>query len=706
MDLRAAENTAKERTDSENQSASVGIGFQFGASGVGFGITASASAGKGKSEGEATTFTNTQLEAGQRVSIESGGDTTLAGAVVRADRVEADVGGDLLIESLQDRITYKERSSQSGFSGTVGAGGGGSASASATNIDSEFTSVAEQSGIRAGDGGFDVQVQGKTTLKGGAITSTQAAVEEGRNRFDGQGGVALQDLQNTASYTAKSSGVTVGGGDQLSSSGAGVGADKGNAQSTTQAAISGVAGNQGARTGDTESGLQPIFDKERVKDEVEAQVAITKGFGQQAVPAAARYADDQAVALRKEGREEEARKWDEGGEYRVGLHAVIGALTGGVQGAVGAAAGAAAVPTLGEAIAGLNLPEPVRQALTQVVGMGVGAVAGSAGAAASLNQTAHNDLRHSPFREVRVRMRQETARLIKQCDPNCTQADFDRIDRQIEKLALAANLTEIAKRGTLTREQALQRAQVASELLPIYGSGEALAQLINGHSTVSGEEVNRFWAAVGVVPIAGGALRRLGEPAVEGLIAAVKGGEAVKSAGTAADVQHAASAAQGAQLRSELREWAKMTPDFSRDAEYIARTDADVLKQNNFDMSHVLAGDINARGKATGYHAEFAADGAARVKPGADITYNANGTYEAPVQIWDEKKGVWVDKFAESTFFPPSWSKARIEYEVTEAFKTGIPKTGFDALSPGGIQIQFRWDQKNQRTTFYPIGKP
>src|SRR5690606_11640775 len=117
--------------------------------------------------GEATT--NTQLQAGQRVRIESGGDTSLAGAVVKADRVEADVGGDLLIESLQDRITYKERSSQMGFSGSTG---GGSASAIASKIDSEFSSVAEQSGIRAGDGGFDVKVQGKTTLKGGAITST------------------------------------------------------------------------------------------------------------------------------------------------------------------------------------------------------------------------------------------------------------------------------------------------------------------------------------------------------------------------------------------------------------------------------------------------------------------------------------------------------------------------------------------------------
>jgi hypothetical protein len=120
----------------------------------------------------------------------------------------------------------------------------------------------------------------------------------------------------------------------------------------------------------------------------------------------------------------------------------------------------------------------------------------------------------------------------------------------------------------------------------------------------------------------------------------------------------------------------------------------------------VLAGEVNAKGKAMGYYAEFAADGQARIKPGADITLNANGTYEAPVLIWDAKKGEWVDKFAESTFFPPPRSKSRIEYEVSEAFKGGAPKTAFDSTSPSGLQIQFRWDTKNQRTTFYPIGKP
>lgn len=705
VELRAAENTVHERTDSRNQSASVGVGFALGGGGAGFGITASASAGKGHAEGEMLTQRNSHVEAGQQVVIESGGDTTLAGAVVSAERVQADIGGDLRIDSPQDHLRYRERSQQAGGSVSFGAGAvtGGSLSASGTRIDSDYASVGEQSGLRAGDGGFDVHVKGKTTLSGGAITSTQAAVEAGRNRFESEGGAELQDVQNTARFKADASGLTMGVGDQLRSSGAGVGSDTGSAHSTTQAAISGIAGNQRARTGDAESGIAPIFDKDKVRDEVDAQVSLTKAFSQQAVPAASRFADDQAVTLRREGKEDEARKWDEGGEYRVGLHAAVGLLSGGTAGAAGAAAGAAVVPVVGEAIARLNLPEPVREAATQVVGLALGAAAGGAGAAASLNQTAHNYATHSPYGSVRRRVSQENARLTAQCGDRCTAEDFRRIDQQMAALEASATLAESARNGGLDAEQAMKLSQLTAELIPFYGTSEALAQLITGRTSLTGEEADRFWAAVGLVPVAGGVAKRVGEPLVDVLNVLIKGGESIKAAGTASDALKAGSAAQALHLRQELQDLSKIAPDTSRDAEYIAKTDQQVLKDNRFDMDHVLEGEINSKGNATGYHAELAADGASRIKPGAEIKYNENGTYEAPVQVWDAGKGQWVDKARDSTFFPPSWSQARIEYEVSEAFKQGTPGTNFVKTSPSGINIQFYWDPKNQRTTFHPL---
>ncbi|MDG4869886.1 hypothetical protein P8631_18015, partial [Guyparkeria sp. 1SP6A2] len=90
---------------------------------------------------------------------------------------------------------------------------------------------------------------------------------------------------------------------------------------------------------------------------------ITAEFGKQASKAAGTYADQKAIAARRAGNEAEAKKWDEGGEYRNALHTGIGALTGGLGGAVGTALSASALPSIGESIAALNLPDGVRDAL-------------------------------------------------------------------------------------------------------------------------------------------------------------------------------------------------------------------------------------------------------------------------------------------------------------------------------------------------------
>ena len=582
-----------------------------------------------------------------------------------------------------------------------------SVSSGRSKVDANFDSVGEQSAIRAEDGGFQVAVQGQTHLKGGAITSSEEAVQQGRNRFSSEGGLITSDIHNEASYQASGHSVSAGVGGGKPTGSAGVGSDSGNASSTTQAGISGIAGDSAARTGDAPTGLKPIFDQDKVRTEVQAQVAITAEFGKQAASAGARYADEQAVALRRDGKEDDARRWDEGGEYRVALHAGIGALTGGSAGAVGAGAGAALIPQVGEAIAELNMPEPVREALTMVAGAALGAAAGStAGAAASFNQTANNYVTHSPYARVRRLVSQENARLTQACGSRCTAEDYRRIDQQVAALESAGNLAEIARHSGLSPAQGAQLAQLVTELLLGYGNAESLAQLVTGRSSLTGEEASRFWAAVGVMPLAGGAIKRVGEPSLEALTAIFRGGDATKPLATAADKALVPSAVQAQQLRGELAQWALPAVDHSRDAEYLAKTDRAVLSQNNFDMAHVLNGEVNAIGRATGYHAEFAADGAARIKPGATVTHNPNGTYEAPVQVFDAAKGEWVDKFARSTFFPPSWSQARIEYEISEAFKKGTPGTSFIKPTPSGISIQFHWDPKNQRTTFYPLGDP
>ncbi|QHE87465.1 pre-toxin TG domain-containing protein [Hydrogenophaga sp. BPS33] len=139
---------------------------------------------------------------------------------------------------------------------------------------------------------------------------------------------------------------------------------------------------------------------------------------------------------------------------------------------------------------------------------------------------------HSPFANVRRTVSQENARLVNVCGANCTAEDLQRIDRQMVALEQAGNLAEIAQRGVMTSQQAQQMAQLVFELYPGYGNAESFAQLITGQSSLTGEAVSRFWAAVGVIPIAGGVLKKVGEPSVEALNALLKKGEAAHSAGS------------------------------------------------------------------------------------------------------------------------------------------------------------------------------
>jgi filamentous hemagglutinin len=405
VNLLAAQNTTQESSNSSSKSGSVGVAMQLGNGGGGMGFTASASKATGQGAGNSVTYTNTKV-AGNTVNIESGGDTTLKGATVKASQVTANVGGDLKIESLQDTNQYKESSKSAGGSVMVGAGFSGSVNLGQTKINSTYTSVGEQSAIRAGDGGFQVNVEGKTTLTGAQITSTQAAIDNNKNSFQAKDGTTTTDLQNQASYEAKSVSVSVGlgaGGGKVAPSGVSFGSDSGNAASTSTAGISGVAGNTAARTGDKSTSIAPIFNKEQVQKEVAAQVAITSEFGKQASKAVGDYAGSQLKDLKKQADTEadpakkaalqaEAAKWDEGGAYRVAAHTVVGGLTGGAAGAVGAGAASAAAPGIeqlqGQLKAALKDAGMNDSAANVIAGVAGGTTAAAVGAAASGGSTA------------------------------------------------------------------------------------------------------------------------------------------------------------------------------------------------------------------------------------------------------------------------------------------------------------------------------
>lgn len=137
-------------------------------------------------------------------------------------QVVTQIGGNLHIESLQDTSVYASKQQSIGGSISVGAGMvGASVNVGNSKMQSNYASVTEQSGIKAGAGGFQVAVAGKTSLTGAAIASTDAAVTAGRNSLS-TATLTQTELQNGASYSAQS--VSLGAG--YSTGGQGVGKDQ------------------------------------------------------------------------------------------------------------------------------------------------------------------------------------------------------------------------------------------------------------------------------------------------------------------------------------------------------------------------------------------------------------------------------------------------------------------------------------------------
>ncbi|MCG6578112.1 filamentous hemagglutinin N-terminal domain-containing protein [Pseudomonas sp. AF32] len=218
INLLAARNTDKQDTDSKGSSASIGIGFSLGGTRNGFTLDLGASGSRGRADGDELTYTNTHVVAGNQLLLSSGDDTNLKGAVASGKQVLADVGGDLNIESLQDTNTYDVDEKSLGFGISLcippfcygmSSVSGASGSFGATNIDSNYASVTEQSGIKAGDDGFDIRVGGNTDLIGAVIASSDKAVQDGKNRLV-TASLTSRDIKNKAEYDASS--ISVGGG--------------------------------------------------------------------------------------------------------------------------------------------------------------------------------------------------------------------------------------------------------------------------------------------------------------------------------------------------------------------------------------------------------------------------------------------------------------------------------------------------------------
>ncbi|RST48860.1 hemagglutinin repeat-containing protein [Variovorax sp. DXTD-1] len=479
--LEAAANTREQSSTSHSSNASIGVGFTFGQSN-GLTIEMAAGSQSGRDNGTDGAWTNTTVSAGQQVNISSGGDTTVRGATVSGNRINADVGGNLHIETLQDTSTYHSQNSGGGFNATICAWyctGDSSVSVYAHNMqgDGNFASATQQSGFLAGNGGFGVNVAGNTNLVGGVISSTDAAVIAGRNSFT-TGSLTMTDLINHDTFQGSGYSVSFSTSTSGSSSGsAGIGSNDVNQSSLTQSGISGIAGNAAVRTGVDGTNALQRTNRERAMRDVQGQVLITAQFGSQASSAWGQYANER---LRNATTDEERACWGSNGTCRASGHMVIGGLTGGAGGAIGAVASTQVASYVDQTVSALGLTgaahDSVVAGLTMAIG---GALGGTSGAAGALNEVTNNYLTSTQWDAL--------AEDIKRCQARkCTQEEQQVIRNSYQDLSNQQNvaLANCAKTGNCVtlRDDVINGTEAMIDLadagkLPIgAGTGNDLGQ--------------------------------------------------------------------------------------------------------------------------------------------------------------------------------------------------------------------------------------
>ncbi|ENJ8539902.1 TPA: hemagglutinin repeat-containing protein [Raoultella planticola] len=281
--LQSAQNTQLLEGKNDSHGGTVGVGIGVGSGGWGISVSASANKGKGSESGNGTTHSETTVDAGNNLILNSGRDTTLTGAQVSGDKVIADIGRNLTLTSEQDSDRYdsKQQNASAGGSFTFGSmSGSASVNLSKDKMHSNYDSVVEQTGIFAGKGGYDITVGEHTQLNGAVIGSTATA---DKNRLD-TGTLSWGDIDNRADFKTEHQSVGFSSGGSIGSQFAGNmanglltgGNNEGHDSSTTHAAVSDgtlIVRDQGQQTQnvanlsrDVEHAnqtLSPIFDKEK-----------------------------------------------------------------------------------------------------------------------------------------------------------------------------------------------------------------------------------------------------------------------------------------------------------------------------------------------------------------------------------------------------------------------------------------------------------
>ena len=386
LNVESVEDTYHNRSENKNTGWSVGVFAGANGNSYGIGVEGSVQVGKGHENSDSVTQRNSYLNAEETV-IKTGKDANFKGAVVKTDRLEADIQGNLNLESRQDSNHYDSKQTQAGAGFSVaiyGSGSSASANYSQNKAKVNYAQVEEQTGFHVGKGGMDVKVAGNTHLAGSVIDSEAA---QDKNHFKTKS-LTHTDIENHSEVEVKSvsAGLSTDMAQNAKNAMAAAASALGNkhesATSQTQSAIGSniqidteTPENLTALSRDTQNANHKVkaFDHNEVKEQQEAAQVAGELF--------AKVTGDLAKKF----------EFEDGSKEKIAMHALAGALAAKMSDgnvATGAAAGASSewlntyvTDYLNEQAKDLKLDdgqkEKLKQAAQQMTALVIGAAAGA-----------------------------------------------------------------------------------------------------------------------------------------------------------------------------------------------------------------------------------------------------------------------------------------------------------------------------------------
>ena len=123
----------------------------------------------------------------------------------------------------------------------------------------------------------------------------------------------------------------------------------------------------------------------------------------------------------------------------------------------------------------------------------------------------------------------------------------------------------------------------------------------------------------------------------------------------------------------------------------------------NSAIEHIFEGQVNARGRAVGYHYEGIENTAGKVIAGTESTANNLGVYQAQVEVSGIAKS--VNNGYSSSFFPKNMNPQEVINNINQAYTNRVFIRGnrYRGISSGGIEIEMFLDNNNKIISAFPI---